>query len=35
VKRVRVFVHPSLAGEMTKLGSIDSLMTETLKQLSS
>jgi HD superfamily phosphohydrolase len=34
VKRVRIFVHPALAGELTRLGSIDGLMAETLKQLS-
>ena len=31
VKRVRIFAHPSVAPEISKLGSIESLMDETLK----
>jgi uncharacterized protein len=34
VKRVRIFVHPALAGDFGKLESIETLMDDTLKQLS-
>src|SRR4051812_13581433 len=30
VKRVRIFVHPAIAGELSSLGGIDNLMEETL-----
>jgi HD superfamily phosphohydrolase len=33
VKRVRIFVHPSIVGDLTKLAATDALMEETLKQL--
>jgi HD superfamily phosphohydrolase len=33
VKRVRVFVHASLAEELSALGSVDAMMTEVLKQM--
>jgi hypothetical protein len=33
VKRVRIFAHPSVAPELTRLESIDRLMEETLTDL--
>jgi HD superfamily phosphohydrolase len=33
VKRVRIFAHPSLAPELTRLGSVERLMEETLREL--
>jgi len=33
VKRVRIFVHPSVASDLAKLAATDELMDETLKQL--
>ena len=34
VKRVRLFIHPSLATDLAVLGPIDPLMTELLKHMS-
>jgi HD superfamily phosphohydrolase len=34
VKRVRIFVHPSLVEDLTRLGSFDSLMNDVLKEMS-
>ena len=35
VKRVRIFVHPSLAADLASLAPLDPLMTEVLRQLAS
>ncbi|MBW8883182.1 MAG: HD domain-containing protein [Planctomycetia bacterium] len=34
VKRVRIFVHPAIAAELSKVGSIEGLMDETLASVS-